>query len=198
MVELPLLEAARRTGELEGPQETVRHLKVRADRRNLVNKVFHRNDAVLAEVSLEDAVVRDRNALLVHLDVTALVNELANRLEVRLAPCHVWRDQLKHLLSGRRQLHEDTVVNLAKAQQLHDLTWLGWNVADTTQTDHESHTRLGWHKEVALRLGQATQADLLTLRSLVLLHVLFSALKDNLTLLLAGLYCVSLWIFATV
>lgn len=187
VVELPLLEATSRARELERPQEHVSSLEVRTHGSNLVDKVFHRDNAILAQTLLDDGVVLDRDTLLVNLGETTLVDELADRLEVRLTPRHVWRDKLKHLLGGSSKLHKHTVVDLAETQELHNLAGLRGNVADTTETDHKSNTGLGRHEEVALRLGQTAQTDLLTLSGLVLLHVLLSTLENNLALLLASL-----------
>lgn len=187
VLQLPLSEATRSARELEGPQEVVNCLEVRANGRNLVDKVLDRDDTVLAKVLLDHAVVRDRDALTVDLGVTALVNELANRLQVRLTVRHVRLNELKHLLRSIRELHKAAVVNLAETQQLHDLLRLRRDVADTAETNNEGHARLGRHVEVTLRLGQTALANLFTLGGLVLVHVLFGTLENNGTLLLASL-----------
>lgn len=73
-----LAEPAVRVGQLEGPQEVVGCLEVGPDRVNLVNKVLHADDAGLAEGALDDRVVRDRDALLVHLREGGLQRLVAN------------------------------------------------------------------------------------------------------------------------
>ena len=51
-------------------------LEVRAHRDNLVHEILNADDAVLPQVVLDNRVLRQRDALLVHLPVTALVDEL--------------------------------------------------------------------------------------------------------------------------
>lgn len=50
-----------------------------------MDEVLDREDVVLAESLLDDRVVGKRNALLVDLSVSALVDQLTDRLQVRLA-----------------------------------------------------------------------------------------------------------------
>ena len=191
VVELALPVAASRAGQLEGPEELVHLLEVGAGSGNLVHNVLDRDDAVLAQVLLDDVVVRDGDALAVDLGVAALVQQLADALEVRLAVGHVRLNVLEHLLRRVVELHEHTVVDLQQTEQLHDLARLGRDVADTAQTHNERHLGLGRHKHVTLRLGHAAQTDLLALLRLVFLQVLLSALEDDLALLLPSLYGVS-------
>jgi hypothetical protein len=47
-----------------------------------MDEVLYAEDVVFAEYALDDSVVRNGNALLVHFAVTTLVDELANRLEI--------------------------------------------------------------------------------------------------------------------
>merc|ERR1719327_1663941 len=82
-------EAPARGRELEGPEEVVRLLEGRADGVDLVDQVLHTVDAALPERLGEDVVIRKRNAALVNLAVSALVDELLHRLEVRVAERHV-------------------------------------------------------------------------------------------------------------
>lgn len=62
-----LAESAVGVGQLEGPQEVVGRLEVGPDRVDLVDEVLHADDARLAEGVLDHRVVRDGDALLVHL-----------------------------------------------------------------------------------------------------------------------------------
>ena len=55
-------------------------------------------------------------------------------------------------------------------------------------TDDEEESLLGINLEFTRLLGNAVQADLLTLSVAVLLNVLLSTLEDHATLLLVGLY----------
>jgi hypothetical protein len=90
--------------ELEGPQEVGRlkydiknetsrekrgmatHLlEVGASGRDLVDEVLNTEDVVLAERLLDDSVVREGDALLVDLAVPALVDQLPDGFNIRLA-----------------------------------------------------------------------------------------------------------------
>lgn len=189
VLELASPETTSRVRQLEGPQELTGRLEVRTGRRNLVNKVLDRDNAVLAKLLLNDSVVGNRDALPVDLSEATLVDQFADGLQVRFTPGHVGSNELKHLLGGIGQLDEDTVVDLQKTEQLHNLAGLGRDVANTTDTDNKGHAWLSRHEKVALRLSQATQTNLLALGGLVLLHVLLSTLEDDLALLLAELKC---------
>jgi len=85
VLELALPPATGRVGELERPEEACDLLEVGADGVDLVDEILDREDVVLAECGLDRGVVGERNALLVDLAVAALVDELADRLQVRLA-----------------------------------------------------------------------------------------------------------------
>lgn len=124
-VEQLLAEAAVRVRQLEGPQEVVGLLEVGAHGVDLVDQVLHADDARLAEVVLDDRVVRDGDALLVHLSEPALVDQLPHRLQVGVPVGHVRLDETEHLDRGGIQFHEHGVVDLAKAEKLQDLAHLG-------------------------------------------------------------------------
>lgn len=72
------LEAAVGAGKLEWPEERRDLLEVGAGGVDLVDDVLNGNDAVLAEVGLDDLVVGKRQALLVDLAVSSLVDELTD------------------------------------------------------------------------------------------------------------------------
>lgn len=173
--------------QLEGPQEVGGLLEVGADGVDLVDEILHADNAELAEGLLDDRVVGQGDALLVDLAVSALVDELANRLEVGLTVGDVGVDELEHLGGGLGQADEDTVVDLEKTQQLEDLAGLGGNVVDTLDADDEGELGLGGNVERTSGLGLATETDLVTLLGAVLTDVLVGALEDDLALGLAGL-----------
>ena len=96
-----------------------------------MDEIFDRDDAILAKGLFNDLVVVERDALLVHLAVSALVDQLTDRLQVGLAIGDVWLDELQHVGSGLGDLDEDTIVDLNQTEELQDLAWLGRNVVDT-------------------------------------------------------------------
>lgn len=142
VVEL-LLEAAVGRGELEGPQEVVGLLEVAADSEDLVDEVLNADDVVLAELGLDDGVVADGDALLVELGVPALVEELADSLEVGVAPGDVRPDKLEHLKSGLVDADESGVEDLPQSEELEDLLDLGADAVDTADADDERELVLG-------------------------------------------------------
>lgn len=85
VLELARAPAAGGVGQLERPQEVRGLLEVRAGGDDLVHEVLDAEDVELAERALDDAVVGERHARLVHLAVAALVDQLAHGLQVGLA-----------------------------------------------------------------------------------------------------------------
>jgi len=174
-------------GQLEGPQEVGGLLEVGTDGVDLVDEILHADNAELSEGLLDDRVVGQGDALLVDLTISALVDELANRLQVGLTVGDVGVDELEHLGGGLGQTDKDSVVDLEKTQQLHDLAGLGGDVVDTLDTDNEGKLGLGGNVEVTGGLGLTTETDLITLLGAVLADVLISTLEDNLAVGLASL-----------
>ena len=181
------MEATKRVGELEGPEEVGNLLEVGADGVNLVDDILHADDAVLAKVLLDNGVIGKSDALLVDLTVTTLVDELTDGLEVGVTPGDEGLDDLEHLNGSLGQADEDTVVDLKKTEELEGLALLGVNLVDTLDADDEGELGLGRDVERTLLLGDTLQADLLALCIAVLLDVGLGALEDDLALLLVGL-----------
>ena len=134
MLDLAGVEATVGVGELEGPEEVVGLLEVGANGVDLVNQVFHADNAVLAEVLLNDLVVGKSNALLVDLSVATLVDELTDSLEVGVTVGDVGVDNSQHLLGGLGETDEDTVVDLEQTEELQDLAGLRSDLVDTVSS----------------------------------------------------------------
>ena len=134
VLDLAGVEATVGVGELEGPEEVVGLLEVGADGVDLVDQVLHADNAVLAEVLLNDLVVGKGNALLVDLSVATLVDELTDGLEVGVTVGDVGVDDGQHLLGGLGKTDEDTVVDLQQTEQLQDLAGLGSDLVDTVSS----------------------------------------------------------------
>lgn len=117
--------------QLEGPEEVGDGLEVRADGVNLVDDVFNAGDTELAKAGLDELVVGDRQTLLVDLSVTALVDKLADSLQVGVSIGDEGLDDLQHLAGGLGELDEDTVVDLEKTEELEGLALLGVDLVDT-------------------------------------------------------------------
>lgn len=134
VLELAGTEATVGVAELEGPEEVGSLLEVGADGDDLVNEILDTDDAVLAKVLLDDAVVGEGNALAVDLAISALVDELLDALEVGVTVGNPRLDNLDHLSGGLGDADEDTVVDLEETEKLKDLAGLGGNLVDTVWT----------------------------------------------------------------
>ncbi len=164
-------------GELEGRKELIDNLELISHGEDLVNHILNTDDIVLAKRVLDDGVVRDGLPLVVHIHMAALVDELANGLQVGVSVSDVRLNKTKHLDGGLVQADKGAVVNLTEAEQLEDLTGLGVNTVDTANTDHKGQLGFGLTVEVTSFLGLAAEEDLLALKGVVLLGVLLSALE---------------------
>lgn len=128
-------------------------LEVGTDCVNLVDEILDADDAVLAKVLLDDGVVGKRQALLVDLAISTLVDELADRLEVGVSVGDKGLDDAQHLDGGLGQTDEDTIVDLEQTEELEGLALLGVDFVDTLDANDESELGLGGDVEVALSLG---------------------------------------------
>ena len=72
MLELPLVEAAVGSVQLEWPQKVRGLLEVGTNGVDLVDEILHADHAVLSEVLLDDLVISQRQALLVNLSISTL------------------------------------------------------------------------------------------------------------------------------
>ena len=131
MLELAGTETTGRVAELEGPEEVGGLLEVGADGEDLVDEVLKADDAVLAEVLLDDGVVGKGNTLLVDLSVSSLVDELLDGLQVGVTVSDPGLDDLEHLSGSLGDLDEDTVVDLEETEKLEDLAGLRGHLVDT-------------------------------------------------------------------
>ena len=96
-----------------------------------MDKILDRDDTVLPKVLLDNSIVGERDALPVDLSISALVDELANRLEVGISVGDPRLDDLEHLEGGLGEADEDAVVDLNETQKLKDLAGLGCDLVDT-------------------------------------------------------------------
>jgi hypothetical protein len=187
VLEFTSTEATIGVVELEGPEEVGSLLEVGADSVDLVDQVFHADDAVLAKGILDELIVGQSDALLVDLSISTLVDELADGLKIGVAVGNIGVDDGQHLLGSLGKLDEDTVVDLEKTEELKDLARLRRDLVDTLDADDESQLRLLLDVEGAVLTAQPGESDLLTLGIAVLLDVGLGTLEDGLALLLVVL-----------
>lgn len=171
VLELASLESTGRVGQLERPEEVAGLLEVWSDSKDLVDQVFHANNAVLAKVVLDQLVVGQGNSLLVDLSISSLVNEFTDRLEVGITVSDVGIDDRQHLLCGFGQSDEDTVIDLKESEKLEDLSWLRCHLVDTLDSDDEDKLVLLLNVEGSLLSAQSGKSDLLTFLVSVFLDV---------------------------
>ena len=182
-----LAESAVGGGQLERPEEVSALLEVGSDGVDLVDQILDGEDTELAEDLLDLLVLHQRNALLVQLGETTLVDQLADCLEVGVTVSDVGLDQTEHFDGGLVQAHEDGVVDLAQAEELQGLLHLGRGLVDTTNTDDDSNATLGLSEQVSASTGISSLGNQISLHLSVLLGVLGTALDHLLSLgLLSG------------
>jgi hypothetical protein len=131
MLELPRSEATSGVAQLERPEEVTRLFEVRSDSGDLVDQVFHTDDAELAQGVLDQLVVSEGDALLVDLAISALVDEFTDGLEVWVPVSDVWVNDGEHLLGGFGHADKDAVVELEKTEELENLARFRGDLGDT-------------------------------------------------------------------
>jgi hypothetical protein len=179
VLELAGTEATGRVAELEGPEEVGGLLEVGANGEDFMDEILHADDAVLAEVLLNDRIVGEGNALLVDLSVSALVHKLLDALEVGVTVGDPRLNNLNHLRGCLGHADKDTVVDLEKTEELEDLAGLGGNLVDTLDADEEDQLGLSRDVEGTILLGGTGETNLLTLTLAIFLDVGLGALEDG-------------------
>lgn len=166
MVQLLAIEAAAGGGELHGPQEVRDGLEVRSNSENFVNDIFNAIDSNVAKGSLDNVVGAERNTLARDLAIATLVDQLTDRLQVRISVSNEGLNKSEHLDGGTVDANEHTVVDLAKSQQLEDLLDLGGHTDDTTNSDDEDKLLLRRNVDLVVSLGLAAVVDSILLELL--------------------------------
>ena len=130
MLEFPLPESASGIAQLEWPQKVARLLEVRPHHHNFMHQILHTDDAIFAQMFLDEAVVGQRDALLVNLAVSAFVDEVPDGFVGWVAVGNVGFDNFEHFCGGFCEADEDSVVYLEKAEELENFSWLRRNFVD--------------------------------------------------------------------
>jgi len=121
--------------ELEWPEEVVSLLEVRSKSDDLVNEVLNAGNTELSESLLNDGVVSERDSVAVGLTVTSLVDQLSNGGVGWVAISNIRLNSAEHVDGGLVQSDEDSVVQLSKSEELHDLLALGVELVDTKRNE---------------------------------------------------------------
>jgi len=77
-------------GEFESPQEVVGAFEIGSNGEDLVDQILDGLETNVADILLNNSIVVQSNALTIDLTVTALVDKLADGLEVGVTPGNVW------------------------------------------------------------------------------------------------------------
>jgi hypothetical protein len=203
MLELSSAETTVGVAQLEWPQEVAGLLEVDSDGEDLVDQIFHADNAELAQVIFNKLVVGKSDALLINLAISALVDEFTDGLEVGVAIGDVRVDNGEHFLGSLGELDKDTVVDLKETEKLENLARFGSDLVDTVliskklnskskrniplDTEHEDELGLLVNEEAALLTAHTGESDLFSLSITVLLDILFGLFEDGATLLLVCL-----------
>jgi len=180
-------ETAGWVGELEWPKKVARLLEIGSNGENLMNQVLHADNAKFSEVIFNELIIGEGNALLVDFPVAALVDQLSDRLQVRVAVGDIRVDDGKHLLCGLGKTNEHAIVDLKESKELKDLAGFGGDLADTLDTDNKDQLGLLIDEEGPILFAHASEADLLTLSIAVSLDVRLSTFENDATLLFVRL-----------
>jgi len=159
VVELLANDAALGGGQLDRPHKVGDGLELRADGENLVDNVLNALEALLAEAGLNNGVGADRHALAGKLHVASLVEEVLHGLKVGVTVSDEGLDKSEHVDGGGVNADENTVVDLAKSQELEDLLHLGGHTDDTSDTDDEHQLLLGGDENLTVCLGVSAVVD---------------------------------------
>jgi hypothetical protein len=119
--------------ELEGPQEVVGFFEVGSNGGDFVDKVFNVSNTVLSELSLNNAVVSERNSAFADLTIASLVDEISDGLLGGISISNVWFNSSDHIDGGLVESYEGSVVELSQSEELQDLFAGGVELVDTTQ-----------------------------------------------------------------
>ena len=165
-------ETTSRGSELERPEESVDFLEVRTNGVNLVDDILSTVDTQMTEILGNQAVVGQGDSRSVDLEVSSLVDKLADSSQRRVAESNIWSNSSEHLRNWTIDLQEHTVVELLQSEELQDLSWLRGHLVDTDQSGYEQELGLGLNEEVSALPGLTSESDEVSLASSVLLQVL--------------------------
>jgi len=118
-----------------------------------VDQILDTGNALLTEDTSDDRVVIESNSLSVDLTEASLVDEFADGVASGVTIGNIRLDHADHVDGGAVELDEDTVVELSKSEELHDLLLLGWQLVNTSGSDNKSDLGLSVNVEVSSLLG---------------------------------------------
>ena len=96
-----------------------------------MDQILNAVDALLTKGARDDGVVVQSESLSVDLAEAALVDKLADGVTSGVTIGDVRLDHADHVDGSAVESNDDTVVELAETEELHDLLGLGWELVDT-------------------------------------------------------------------
>ena len=124
-------------GHLEWPEESIDLLEVWTHSEDLVDDVLSTVNTEVTQLLGDHGVVSQWDSRTIDLEVTSLVDQLADRSERWMTEGDIWSNHSQHLRDWAVDLQEDTVVQLLQAEELQDLSWLWRHLVDTAKTGNE-------------------------------------------------------------
>jgi len=168
--------------QLEGPQEVGGLLEVRSNGEDFVDEIFCADDVEFTKGLFYEGVVVEWNSTALDFSISTFVYQIPNGLQVGVTPGDVRVRETQHIQGGLVELHEDSVVDLTDAEQLHDGPRLGGHSSHTTNSHNKGQFRLIRNVKVVRLLRLTLQSELITLLGSVLTDILFRTLEDGLLL----------------
>lgn len=92
-----------------------------------------------AQPSAHNFIGAERNALAGHFSETTLVNQIFHRFQGGVSVCNKGFNQSEHFSGGGIHANENTVVDLAKAEQLQNLFHFRGQTNNTTNSNDENN-----------------------------------------------------------
>lgn len=165
-------ESASGGSQLERPQEPVDLLEVGAHSVDLVDDVLGSVNSEMSKILGNETVVSQRDSRSVDLQISSLIDQLANSSKRRMSEGHVGSDSSEHLRNWAVDLQEHTIVELLESEKLQDLSWLGGHFVDTDKSGNEEELSFRFNEEVSTLSGLTSESYEVGLTSSVLLQVL--------------------------
>jgi len=145
--------------KLEWPQKFVGVLEILSNSVDLVDEIFNTHNSLVVKSLLNERIVGDGNSLASDLQESTFVNEMLDSLQIWGSVSNVRFNQLQHLADGSVQSNKNSIVDLSQTKQLQNLSSLGVNSIDTSNTNDDSKTRLRFSEEISTSSSLSAKTD---------------------------------------
>lgn len=100
--------------------------------------IFNTDYIRFSQSVFNDIIATDWNTLSINFSKSSLVDELSDRLEVRVTPCNVWLTNSQHVDGGLVEFYKYSIVNLQEPEELEYFTYFRGHFVDTTKKNNVS------------------------------------------------------------